>query len=191
MSGLGVLVLTAAILSLPPSAPPLVSPTALPLVSPVPSLGASPLGATLPSSGSLPSDTLYASFAAQAAVASVGAAAGLGLGLLAAGPHRCPQEDVGCIVPRLFGAGLFPAAGAAAGSVWMARRAGDRPSVVGAAAGAVAGSVLGVGLWKLLEEAGTAQGGGAAAVVVTLPQGILATWVSRVFSRRAGPAEVR
>jgi hypothetical protein len=113
-------------------------------------------------------------FTSAAVGGVVGSLVGLGVGLAVAGPQRCGQDDVGCIVPRLGYTGLFTVAGAAGGALWAARRTDADASAAGAVLGASAGAVLGVLAWKLLDEAGHGGGGWTAAITFTLPQGGLA-----------------
>lgn len=123
------------------------------------------------------------SYTAMAVGGTVGSAVGLGVGLLVAGPQRCDNDDVGCIVSRLGYAGVFTVAGATAGAVIGGKEGGDQPSVLGGVIGSVAGAVLGVGIWKLVDEAGSSTGGATAAVLFTVPQGLLAAAGAHLFGR--------
>jgi hypothetical protein len=96
-----------------------------------------------------------AAFGIEAVGGSVGAAAGLGLGLLIVRPDRCGSDDIVCILERLSVSGVTTAAGSTVG-VWIAGRRHDtQPSLVGAVIGSLAGVAAGVGMLKLLEESTT------------------------------------
>lgn len=120
-------------------------------------------------------------YAIEAAGATLGSAAGLAAGLALSRPDRCGQDDVACIVQGLGAAALVSAAAAPLG-VHVAGKVGEtRPSLVGAAAGSVAGVAAAAGILKLLEEADAWGAEGIpAAVVYSVTHGVLTALGSRI-----------
>ncbi len=89
------------------------------------------------------------SFALEALGGSVGSA----LGMIIVGVSAdCDVEDLACLIKTIAGAGALGVVGATAGTILVARRNGSPRSVVGAAAGAMVGTGVALGVHWLLDN---------------------------------------
>jgi hypothetical protein len=119
----------------------------------------------------------------EAAGGTLGAAAGMGLGLAVTLVRKCPTEnDVVCPLQKLAGIGAAGAVGTVFG-VWGAgHKANTRPSVFGATLGALAGIGTGVLIHRQLSESGHELRTGMTVAILSLSQGLLSAAGSRLIA---------
>jgi hypothetical protein len=119
-------------------------------------------------------------FAIEAAGGVVGSLVGFGLVYLV-DDDDCSVEDLGCHLENAFLGIALATVGAAAGTYLAGRAADSRPSLPGAALGAIAGAAAGIGTWHFFtEELDLVNNTEAAVVVYALTQGIVTALGSRL-----------
>src|SRR5687767_1438923 len=119
-------------------------------------------------------------FAIEAAGGVAGSLIGFGLVYLV-DDDDCSVEDLACNLENAFLGIALATAGATAGTYLAGRAADTRPSLPGAALGAVAGAVAGIGTWHFFtEELDIVNNTEAAVFVYALAQGILTALGSRL-----------
>jgi hypothetical protein len=122
-------------------------------------------------------------FVIEAAGGTIGAAAGIGLGIGASLVNKCAtDDDVVCPLEKVALVGAFGATGTVLG-VWIGgKKANTRPSVYGAAVGALAGAAVGLLIHKGLSDASGEPAAVATVALFSVSQGLLAAAASRIIA---------
>lgn len=123
-----------------------------------------------------------AGFLAEAGAGAIGSAVGIVAGGLLLRPDACGSDDIACQLNRLSGVAATAALGSAAGTLLMANHLETPSSVLGAAVGSVVGVVAGVGVARLLEDAGAGDSRVAVIIEVAVVNGLLTAAGSRALA---------
>ena len=124
-------------------------------------------------------------FTIEAAGGTLGSAAGVGLGLLAARGvvGACGVDDLKCDIQHIAFAGVGSSLGAAAGTMLAGHLADTEPSTNGALLGAFVGAAAGAGMIQILQRFNM-HGRVPTIVSYSLVQGVVTAIGSRAFRER-------
>lgn len=127
-----------------------------------------------------PEKTGGAAFVVEALGATAGSLAGFSL-IYLTNKDDCDPEDLECTLETGALALATSTVGAAVGNILAGNAAHTRPSGWGAAIGAIAGSVAGIGTWHLFtEEINVSDSAAFAIAVYAVTQGIVTALGSRI-----------
>jgi hypothetical protein len=129
-----------------------------------------------------PGRTFGSAYAIEATGGVLGSAFGIGVGVAVVRPDECDAENLECILRGVGAVGLVGALTAPLGSYAAGRAFDTQPSPWGAFLGSVAGLAAGVGVIKLVDEAGGRVEGAGAVIAVSLTHGVVTALGSRLVA---------